>query len=1378
VALGNPFNIGSKAQASGVSTTVVTAGTDANSDATTMPAAGNSLFVLIGMSSTSVSPSSVTDNRGNTYTPATNGSFVPSIGQSCWVYECLNPAFTLVSTDTVTVHWSATTAATSNVRVIGCSGVASSSADDQSGTGSGSGTSASATAGGTLAQASELAVAIVQSGNATSGISSWGTFGQMGHNLHSGSGSYFGVATLDTASTGAPSASATFGTSGNWAMLLLTFKASTAGAGGLSITTASPLPGGQVGVAYTDQLAASGGITPYTWSVSSGSLPAGLSLSSGISSGGTGGGGDVTYVGLNAGPQGAPTVSQLTTCNSAFGPAGYTKFFYSSGGSGIYTGYLGGDINGGGTSGWSTSGGSAGYTPAAITAAIPGIFIIISWGVKMSATAISNFVGSIPTTVAEVGFSFQSEPENAYALSAGSTFVADWTDQANKIRAAQATTPVKLTLITSHYEGNYQNGTLTNSSFIPPASVVDAYGLDFYDRAAYAAGPDMSTNKAWVVWTGFVKGLGKPLALTEYGISGYTATAQNSRLQADWQYIQNAFGTGGTLSKYPLYAWLYWNTNGTSLSTSSPGTNINQMLSTAMQQQWAAIESTAGGQNTGTVTGTGGVISGTPTSSGTSTPVIQVADSVGTTATKSLSITISASSALAITTTSPLPGATTGVSYTTLLTATGGTTPYTWSLQSGTLPAGLAISGQTITGTPSAAGASSFVLKVTDNVAATATLSASLTVSAALAITTTSLPGATAGTAYTATVVATGGTFPYTFAITSGALPAGLTLDTDGSLTGTAGTITGTPSGGSSSFTVTATDTAGATASAQLAITVTGISGGGTVGRRKFGGGISDWTFATGTAGAGMTNPMTAASDLIVGGSAGLPARLAAGSHGQVLAVGSSGTVAWANTPVDWVNVVTAYGADPTGVADSTAAISNALAAVPSGGQTVYLPAGTYLLNGASALTLSVAGTRLTGAGPGTVIKIGASFSAAEAVNITADACVVSDLSIVGASTTVTSNPVADAIQLVGQQRCRIRDVFFQYVNGWAIDAQGSASRGSLDLMIRGIVARNCAAGIHCLGVTGSSFLGEYFLTDLQMQQMGATTGGSANLDALLIEDISDVLVQGVNIGTASGTTAGAIHVKGACATVKLTNVDVGTNTAATVAPAIFVESGTNGTPGDVTIINGGAEGGVATCRVDAGTDIVLTNFRVHQAYNSGLVINGGEVLVIGCSMAANNQSGGTGYDIDCSAMTTGNARFVACRTESSLGTATPGQVTNPVAASSHGYFDNCYFIASNNAPSTVFAVGTPQRIKNCVGYNPRGSITAPTIGASPFTSNTSQQDVLIIFTAVNTLTAFKIGGTATSVLPVNGQAYFVPARSSLELDYSGAAPTWQWYGC
>ncbi|MBE7493212.1 MAG: putative Ig domain-containing protein [Planctomycetes bacterium] len=69
-----------------------------------------------------------------------------------------------------------------------------------------------------------------------------------------------------------------------------------------------------------------------------------------------------------------------------------------------------------------------------------------------------------------------------------------------------------------------------------------------------------------------------------------------------------------------------------------------------------------------------------------------------------------------------------------------------------------------------------------------------------VAIATSTLPAGQDGSAYTATITATGGVGTVTFAITAGALPAGMTLDPDG-------TLSGTPMGeGLYQFTVEATD--------------------------------------------------------------------------------------------------------------------------------------------------------------------------------------------------------------------------------------------------------------------------------------------------------------------------------------------------------------------------------------------------------------------------------------------------------------------------------------------------------------------------------------------------------------------------------------------
>jgi Putative Ig domain len=77
------------------------------------------------------------------------------------------------------------------------------------------------------------------------------------------------------------------------------------------------------------------------------------------------------------------------------------------------------------------------------------------------------------------------------------------------------------------------------------------------------------------------------------------------------------------------------------------------------------------------------------------------------------------------------------------------------------------------------------------------------------------LPDGNVGTAYNQTIVATGGTPPYTYAVSSGSLPSGLTLDS------ATGIISGTPdTTGTSNFDITATDNVGCTGTHSYSITI------------------------------------------------------------------------------------------------------------------------------------------------------------------------------------------------------------------------------------------------------------------------------------------------------------------------------------------------------------------------------------------------------------------------------------------------------------------------------------------------------------------------------------------------------------------------------
>jgi Putative Ig domain len=202
------------------------------------------------------------------------------------------------------------------------------------------------------------------------------------------------------------------------------------------------------------------------------------------------------------------------------------------------------------------------------------------------------------------------------------------------------------------------------------------------------------------------------------------------------------------------------------------------------------------------------------------------------------------------------------VPYRQLLIASGGLQPYTWSISSGALPAGLSVTTDgIISGNPSGdptqyspTGCSltnnsfpitcNFAAQVVDSqtpVHAVDTMGLSITINQDLSLTPVTLGTATVGEAYSANIQASNGVPPYNYSVAFGTsctvnmqqtlCPApGLTVNTVQSMNGgaNAGNITGIPTtAGIYSFTIQATDSASETATANYTLTVVGRLQGG-----------------------------------------------------------------------------------------------------------------------------------------------------------------------------------------------------------------------------------------------------------------------------------------------------------------------------------------------------------------------------------------------------------------------------------------------------------------------------------------------------------------------------------------------------------------------
>ena len=184
-----------------------------------------------------------------------------------------------------------------------------------------------------------------------------------------------------------------------------------------------------------------------------------------------------------------------------------------------------------------------------------------------------------------------------------------------------------------------------------------------------------------------------------------------------------------------------------------------------------------------------GSIGGTPTAGGTFSVSFTVSDAGGARVSSSATIVILVPGAPVSIANASLPDATVNVAYSNSLSASGGKSPYTWAIISGSAPDGMSFgSNGILSGTPTTPGAYTFGVTVTDVSGGTASTAASLTVKAApVTITSQSSLASGINTVEYPSIqlAATGGVTPYKWSLSSGALPAGMTFDAGGTVSGT-----------------------------------------------------------------------------------------------------------------------------------------------------------------------------------------------------------------------------------------------------------------------------------------------------------------------------------------------------------------------------------------------------------------------------------------------------------------------------------------------------------------------------------------------------------------------------------------------------------------
>jgi hypothetical protein len=261
---GNPYYVGSNSAPSGGSTLL-------SVPVSNSVALGDSIVVGVLVASAGVTVS-ISDTAGNNYTEILGN--LSQAGAQQHVFQSDQSSVLTGGVDTINVVYS------SNASVQGAIAVGDNNVFiiDKFATSSGSSTAPTSGSSGTLTQAEEHAIAFIVDA-AAGGVPAWAApwSSNVVANVQGGAGARISAAYQIVNATTALTASGTI-TSAAWSVGEITTRVN-------PVISVFDMCNGVQGEAYSQTLEASGGVGPYTWTIPVGTLPTGLSLSSGVISG-------------------------------------------------------------------------------------------------------------------------------------------------------------------------------------------------------------------------------------------------------------------------------------------------------------------------------------------------------------------------------------------------------------------------------------------------------------------------------------------------------------------------------------------------------------------------------------------------------------------------------------------------------------------------------------------------------------------------------------------------------------------------------------------------------------------------------------------------------------------------------------------------------------------------------------------------------------------------------------------------------------------------------------------------------------------------------------------------------------------------------------